>query len=66
VAVATRARAEHEQTEHLLVCAECATEAPPGAFGWLACHIAGDEDAEDIKEVAVFCPECAVREFGGQ
>ena len=65
MAVATRARAEREQAEHLLVCAECATEAPPGAFGWLACLGVGDEDAEEIEEVVVFCPECAAREFGG-
>ena len=25
----------------------------------------GDEDAEDIEEVAVYCPACAAREFGG-
>ena len=25
----------------------------------------GDEDEEDVEEVAVFCPECAAREFGG-
>jgi hypothetical protein len=64
VAVATRARAEREQTEHLLVCAECASEAPPGAFGWLGCLIVGDEDTEDIEGVAMFCPECAARELG--
>jgi ribosomal protein L40E len=64
VAVATRARAEREQTEHLLVCAECAAEAPPGAFRWRACLIVGDEDAEDVEGVAMFCPECVEREFG--
>jgi hypothetical protein len=63
VAVATRDRPEREQTEHLLVCAECAAESPPGAFGWLACLIVGDEDAEDEQGVAMFCPECAEREF---
>jgi len=26
----------------------------------------GDEDAEEIEEVAVYCPVCAAREFGGQ
>ena len=56
---------EREQTEHLLVCVECADEAPPGPVGWLACLIVGDEDAENIEGVAVFCPECAAREFGG-
>jgi hypothetical protein len=33
--------------------------------GWLACLIVADEDAEDIDGVAMFCPECAAREFGG-
>ena len=45
---------------------ECGRIAPPGAVGWRALLTVGDEDAEDIEEVAVYCPECAAREFGGQ
>jgi hypothetical protein len=41
-----------------LLCAECAALSPPGAVGWRA-DLVGDED------VAVYCPECAAREFGG-
>jgi hypothetical protein len=26
----------------------------------------GDEDAEEVEQVFVFCPECAEREFGGR
>jgi hypothetical protein len=33
--------------------------------GWLAYLTVGDEDAEDVEEVAVLCPTCAAREFGG-
>jgi DNA-directed RNA polymerase subunit RPC12/RpoP len=47
-----------------LRCAECGNEAAKDATGWLACLIVGDEDAEDIEEVAIFCPECAAREVG--
>ena len=32
--------------------------------GWRA-YLTGDEDAEDAEEVAVYCPACAAREFGG-
>jgi rubredoxin len=56
---------EREQIDHVLVCPECAAEAPPGAVGWHAVLTVGDEDAEDVEEVAVYCPECAAREFGG-
>ena len=55
---------EREQTEHVLVCVECAAEAPPGAVGWRAVLAVGDEDAEDVLEVAVYCPTCAAMEFG--
>ena len=35
--------------------------------GWRALFTVGDEDAKDVaEEVAVYCPECAAREFGGQ
>jgi hypothetical protein len=47
-----------------LVCIECRAEAPPDAPGWRAYLTVGDEDAEDIEEVAVYCPTCAAMEFG--
>jgi hypothetical protein len=56
---------EREQTDRVLVCVECVAEAPPGAVGWRAMFTVGDEDAEDEEMVAVYCPECAEREFGG-
>ena len=55
---------EPDQTTHVLVCAECVTEAPPGAVGWRGVLAVGDEDAEDAQEVAVYCLACAAREFG--
>jgi len=36
---------------------------PPGAVGWRGVLTVGDEDADDDEEVAVYCPECAAREF---
>jgi DNA-directed RNA polymerase subunit RPC12/RpoP len=49
-----------------LVCAECGSEAPPDARGWQAHITVGPEHAEDEEEeVAIFCPECIEREFGG-
>ena len=51
-------------TDGLLVCTQCATDAPPDAFGWQAHLTVGDDDAEDAEEVATYCPECAAREFG--
>ena len=45
-----------EQTEHVLVCVECATDAPPGAVAWKAYLTVGDEDAEEVEEVAVYLP----------
>jgi hypothetical protein len=37
---------------------------PSGAVGWLAYLTVGDEGASELDEVAVYCPRCAVREFG--
>ena len=54
---------EREQTEYVLVCVECAAEAPPSAVGWRAVLAVGDEDTE-VPEVAVYCPTCAAMEFG--
>ena len=49
----------------MLVCVECVAEAPPSAVGWRAVLTVGDEDAEEVEEVAVSCPTCAAMEFGG-
>jgi len=50
-----------EPDETIRQCAECGTEWLPGEnWGWKA-HWTDD----DPPEVAVFCPECAEREFGG-
>jgi hypothetical protein len=46
-----------------LVCAECGMVAIPDARGWRAMLAVADEDAEDVEEVAVYCPECAERGF---
>ena len=43
-----------------LVCSECGAVADDQADGWRA-HLMCDEPAE----AAVFCPDCADREFGG-
>jgi hypothetical protein len=55
---------ESDQTTHVLVCAECAAAAPPGAVGWRGVLAVGDEDAKDVLEVAVYCPTYAAMEFG--
>ena len=44
-----------------LACAECGTVAPPDARGWRALLSVGDEAAEDVEEVAVYCARCAER-----
>jgi hypothetical protein len=54
---------ERNQTKCVLVCVECAAEAPPDALGWQAYLTVGDEDAEDHEEVAVYCPACAAQEL---
>ena len=51
---------------HGLTCAECGGTAPPGAHGWKGLLTVGDEAAEDEEQVAVFCPNCAEREFDAQ
>lgn len=48
-----------------LVCAQCAAVAPPEARGWKAELAVGDEDAEDVEAMAIYCPGCAAREFDG-
>ncbi len=57
--------AESLPVQRGLVCAECGTTAPPDARSWQALLTVGNEDAEEIEDVAVYCPECAAREFGG-
>jgi hypothetical protein len=47
-----------------LTCAECGAEASPSAARRRAMLTVGDEDEEVLGEVAMFCPECAEREFG--
>ncbi len=46
------------------MCIECSVVTDDG-IGWKAMLTVGDENAEDVEEVAVYCPECAAREFGG-
>jgi hypothetical protein len=53
--------ARHEPS---LISVECGATAQPDAHGWRALLTVGDEDAEDVEEVAVYCPTCAAREFG--
>lgn len=48
-----------------LLCAECGSDAAKDAKGWRAVLTVGDEGAEDVEGVAVFCPTCAERGFGG-
>ncbi len=55
---------EREQTEHVLVCVECAGEAPPSAVGWRAVLVVDDEDSDGALGVAVYCPTCAAMEYG--
>ena len=45
-------------------CAEIGTVARPDARGWRDLLTVCGEDAEDIEEIAVFCPERAELEFG--
>ena len=51
------------QTGHVLVCLECCAVTGDGT-GWKAMLTVGDEDAEEVEEAAVYCPECAAMEFG--
>ena len=54
---------QREQIDNRVRCVECTAEASPEAVGWRALLTVGDEDAEDVEEVAVYCPECTAREF---
>ena len=55
---------EHTQTS---TCSSASSLAPPRrtATPAVPCFTVGDEDAEDVEEVAVYCPVCWEREFGG-
>jgi hypothetical protein len=61
--ISSPARTTMIERDVSLACTECRDPAPPGAVGWLAYLTLGDEDAEDVAEVAVYCPGCADREF---
>lgn len=47
--------------ERQLACVECGEATAGHGRGWEAHLAEGDEEGE---EVVVFCPRCAVREFG--
>jgi hypothetical protein len=44
-----------------LTCAECGRQKTEGERGWRA-YLTTDED--EPAEAIVYCPDCAVREFG--
>jgi hypothetical protein len=44
-------------------CVECGAESDELATGWRA-YVLGELDENAEKEVLMFCPECAKREFG--
>jgi DNA-directed RNA polymerase subunit RPC12/RpoP len=45
-----------------LRCVECGREADETGEGWRA-HLAVADEADEELDTAVFCPECAAREF---
>jgi hypothetical protein len=53
---------KRDEKDYVLRCDECGDTTTDGT-GWKAALAVGGEDAEDVQEVAVFCPECAEREF---
>jgi hypothetical protein len=52
-------------TSRMLTCEECRREASPESRGWVAYRVE-DPDEPEKTFVVVYCPACAVREFGGQ
>ena len=50
--------------EHPLACTECGILAPPDAPRWHAYLVGISDELDDEEMVAVYCPECAEREFG--
>jgi hypothetical protein len=55
-------RADSGYLLKMLRCIECGAESKRG-LGWEA-RIGYDPEEDDPAEVVVFCPVCAVREFG--
>jgi NUBPL iron-transfer P-loop NTPase len=53
-----------ERTQQPLVCAQCGRPWLDSTERWHSDIIVGDEDNEEQLEAAMFCPECAAREFG--
>ena len=60
-----------ESSGDRLVCIECGRSADVYAHGWRAFVVPEVDDFEEMEqaeqadaELAVYCPECAAREFG--
>jgi hypothetical protein len=49
--------------EQRLVCRECGCESDEDALGWQA-FLSDDPRDDDPVVTVVFCPACALREFG--
>jgi hypothetical protein len=47
-----------------LACVECDRRAGKLERGWEGHRVDLDDDGEDEDEVVLFCPACAIREFG--
>ena len=47
----------------LVRCAECGCSSGVRWAGWRACRM-DDVTRNELPELAIFCPECAEREFG--
>ena len=45
-----------------LTCVECAATSEDGT-GWRAYPVGMDDEMDDEEMVAVYCPECAERQF---
>jgi hypothetical protein len=54
---------EPKSDDHL-ICVECRAIAPPEVPGWRAFLVGVHDELDDEETVAVYCPECAAREFG--
>ena len=46
-----------------LWCETCGQPSGPEASGWRL-YLVEDPDGEDERELAAYCPGCALREFG--
>jgi hypothetical protein len=49
----------------MLHCDECGRISANGADGWVAVRLDLEDDPERV-ELAIFCPSCVEREFGGE